>query len=164
MTPPHPMPQAIDPASAAARRRVVVAAVLLLVAGGFTLWTEVQGRGSSMAFAYPIGFALQLFFGLIALHAASHAWAGGAGRVRTSALLLGGCYAAVDALHYLLDTQASGAPGPLAAGAIALTHLSLVAALFRLRLANALWLGSVTFLIKVAGLASVPNTLYTLFV
>lgn len=157
------MPKAIDPAGGAARLRLVLAAALMVGAGGFTLWTEIQGRGPGMAAGYPLGFVLQLFFGLIALHTASQAWTGGAGRVPGSMLMLGACYAAVDALHYLLDTQARGAPGPLAAGAIAVTHLALMAAFFRLRIANALWLGSVTFLVKVAGLATVPNTLYSLF-
>ena len=140
---------------------MVVAAVTILAAGAYAMRYEVLGRGGDMYIAYPIGLAIQLFFGLVVFWAAAGA-IGAAGRMRIPAIgvRLLAVFTLYDAGRAMMFDQPVGAVAILAA-----VHLAAMFGLFAgaYRAAHIIFIAAVLFLLKTIGSTMIIDTWFTWF-
>jgi len=138
--------------------RWILPAAILVVSAGVAIRFEILGRGHDMWFAYPAGLAAQLVFGMLGLWAACGVVNIRFGRPLLALLRLAAVFAAVDAVHtFTFDMRLGGA------AVMAIVHLLLISLLFPLRPAHAIFIGAVTFLIKIIGGGMIEATWYGWF-
>jgi len=138
----------------------VIVPATLFVAGTVLAWRyELIGRGPGMVLGYPLGAAIQLFFGMIGVKVASmihHPHA----RMRPwfDLLRLAGAYALFDVVEsYKLFVSFA------AFVTLAFMCIAVLVWMFRKRGRHALWIAMVAFLIKVIGATMAPETVYAWF-
>lgn len=138
--------------------RWILPGVILIAGVGIALRFQILGRGGDMWIAYPIGLASQLVFGMIGLWAAMGVMHRPLGPAWRALLNLAAVFAAGDAVHtYVFDLSVGGAT------VMGIVHLLLISLLFPLRPAHAVFIGAITFLIKIVGSGVVEATWYTWF-
>jgi hypothetical protein len=118
----------------------------------------VLGRGAVMWWGYPLGFLVQLFFGMIAVWAALQIWPKlNIGTFWPALLRVAAIHAAFDAIHPLArDHPLTGA---VVQGVVA---IGLFLLLFRLRGVPGLGSAVIVYFMKVITAMMVMETVYTM--
>jgi len=139
--------------------RYLAPALMLLACGTVAMRDAILGRGFAMWWGYPIGFAIQLFFGMIALWAALQIWPHmRLGGFRLAALRIAAVHAAFDALHPLAREH------PMTGAAVqGIVAIGLFLLLFRVKGVSGLGAAVMVYVMKVVTAMMVMETLFTMF-
>lgn len=138
--------------------RVLTPLLVFAGCGTVAMWQAVDARGSDMAYGYPMGYAIVLLFGALALWSASELHPRVLRPLPLAILCLAAVYAAFDAVHGLLIGR------PIMAAAVsAAVCLALLALLFQITTARGWLLAVLVFLVKAIGAFVVEATLFTWF-
>lgn len=108
---------------------------------------EVGAGAVALSFAavYPLILAVELAFGIIGLWLAAKIWLGGVGYLTLAILRLAGIYALTDAIALLLE------PLLLVGWLIRIAiYLGLLAWLFELEIQDSIFVGLITWFVKIA--------------
>jgi hypothetical protein len=148
-----------QPIDTSARRRIAVlaAALIVIACGTVALRDAILGRGPELWWGYPLGFAIQLFFGMIALWAALQIWPRlPVGGFWMSLPRVAAMHAAFDALHPLAREH------PLTgAAAQAVATIGLFLLLFPARGFPGAGAAVILYFMKVVTAMMVMETLFT---
>lgn len=119
----------------------------------------ILGLGPAMWWGYPLGFALQLFFGMIALWAALQIWPRlRLGGFQLALLRIAAVHAAFDALHPIARENPL-----LGAAAQGVAAIGLFLLLFRLPAGPGLGAAVMVYFMKVVSAMMVIETMWTMF-
>ena len=132
-------------------------AVVAIACGAVAIRDEILGRGPAMWWGYPLGFAVQLFFGMIALWAALQIWPHlPVGKLRLALVRMAAVHAAFDALHPLVRDE------PMIGAAVqGVVAVGIFLLLFRVRGVAGLGTAIMVYVMKVITALMVAETLFT---